>query len=228
MEVGGNQMEWYSRRKKATFAEPLKEESDALPEEVEKILKESDGRVMVVRRKSIWRLSLKMFGRYCCMFLLSLFMIGIFTMIGNSILEIAMSILIFLVLTIFIYMGMWAEGYQDKNFVMFSGLKMDRWRGLTIGLITSIPIFINYVLFFVSKIQNSQEIYTGFGWAMMPFTILLRIFIPSGYVSDANLIRTILVCLIPVYYIGIYVMGYLFGFSGKKILKLKKETDIQI
>lgn len=72
------------------------------------------------------------------------------------------------------YSKLWNQGDKDSNSVQFGRMKEDRFRGLKVGLIASIPMFAAYLVLLISKFGLFPKYLYIYRWISVAFLPILN------------------------------------------------------
>ena len=113
------------------------------------------------------------------------------------------------------YADLWAMGDKDNNSVTFGRLNEDKFRGLKIGLLSAIPVFICYILLVLSKLGLFMDGFLGvYQWLNIPYIMVIQWITGSAKLSSEMAGW----CLIPIGLLTLLVpavcaLGYYLGYS---------------
>lgn len=132
----------------------------------------------------------------------------------------------------FVYTDLWRQGDKDANAVHFGRIAYDKWKGLKVGLVASIPSFLTYVVLVAEKLFGFWQPYAGLYriFHLTFYPIIVWAFGSNVTVGTAGIgWGGIALALIPVLVTPIVaVIGYGLGYrqiivSEKLIYKDKKK-----
>ena len=121
----------------------------------------------------------------------------------------------------FVYPNMWSLGAKDSNLVRFKHKKEDKLRGLKIGLIAIIPLFIAMVVFLVALREATAVALFAMLFASF-FSFIHAIGGSAQYLSDLSVLQSIMMVLplfiIPLIAWAAYLLGYKDISLGEKLI----------
>lgn len=95
--------------------------------------------------------------------------------------DIIIQILMATLFIVFPYSHLWDQGDRDHNSVQFGHMAEDKWRGLKIGLLASIPAFAAFLLLIVFKAaQLVPQYVVYYRWINVCFWSIFNFFIPTS------------------------------------------------
>lgn len=110
---------------------------------------------------------------------------------------------------------LWLRGDKDRNRVDCGGMQACVHRGLRIGLLSSVPSFITYLLLLLAKVGViSSQYMTLFRLIHMPILSYIRLFVPTSFMA-ADLSVWQLLALFPALLLvpATCALAYLVGFK---------------
>ncbi len=125
-----------------------------------------------------------------------------------------------LILLLMLPYGIMKErGEKDRNLTRYEHKSADLWRGLRVGLISSAPSFVLYIVWLVSQCMPNPTtpVMAMFRIANYPFTPLLSWLIPqqTGVTVLGAVGVLVLLLLVP----GICALGYRLGYKNISIME---------
>lgn len=174
---------------------------------------------MLIKRKSTFEISVHVIIRYLMVYMIS---ITIFSLIipQNTILKIFFQIIKLFILGYSIYSLLWYEGDRDKRLVLFNKIKQDKLRGLKIGLISSIPFSLMYILLIISKSIYSQKLFSIYTILSMPFREFINILVPNYVILNLANWKILILLIIPLMFILFCFTGYYMGYNQISIQQI--------
>ena len=132
------------------------------------------------------------------------------------------------ILISFIYPTIWDMAFSDSNLVKFEHKTKDKYKGLKIGAIATVPGFIFYLALMIGKGSYSKDLSTAiYKLANSAFYPIIELILNDKlYFKDLNILQIIILSLpvlaVPVTAHIAYCLGFE-GFSLSEKLTYKKE-----
>ncbi len=150
--------------------------------------------------------------------------------IGRTVFLLVSQVLCFIILVSFLYQPLWKLGFKDSNSVRFGRSKEDKFKGLKIGLVASLPAIAFYIVFILCGAFWAPDmptvLYTWLNCHLFSFTTLIFSSYPTagtlGILQYALLF--LLLFVLPLFSQGCYMLGYKnIDIGEKAVYKENKE-----
>ncbi len=147
---------------------------------------------------------------------------------GNAVFLTVSQIFCLLILISFIYPNLWQLGTKDSNLVKFKHEKEDRLKGVKIGAVSVIPLYLGLIALAVFKagafVKFPVALYKTVHASFYSFIQLISG--GAATVADLSVPRIILLFLLPLVIVavsgGAYILGYNNYSLGEKLIYKKK------
>lgn len=173
-----------------------------------------------MNQKPLWKYALSILGAHVGgVVIAAILVISVLPISNNIVFQFCCGVFV-----LFVYWGLvsgvaWKIGNDDLNRVHFKRMEKNLWRGVWIGLIASIPMFVMGLALVVLAIFDFGSISEM--WGMVVYRVLnmhYMVFInlvtdTQSNLKDLPLWQPILICLMNLFTVLCVQSGYLLGFK---------------
>lgn len=148
-------------------------------------------------------------------------------LLAGNIVSLVLQTCIFVAL---IYSDVWLQGDRDRNAVNFGRMTADKWRGLKVGLLASIPAIVSFVLLVAEKLVGFWGAYATLYrllhitfYPIMVWSMGVNVAATAAGVSWGGILAAgIPVLVLPVVTTVAYLLGYAQIALGERMVYKKK------
>ena len=171
------------------------------------------------QQKPLWRYAVGVFGSHVAAVIIAMIIVvSILPISENIVFQVCCGLFTLLLYWALVNGSAWKLGNDDLNRVNFGRMEKNLWRGVQVGLLASIPMF---VLDLALIVLNLFDCGAASQWGLVVYRVLNMhyiVFLNLVAGTDATLLdlpvwKTLIICLMSLVTTACTTVGYLLGYK---------------